>query len=456
MPEGPVRLEDTSLGKIRGSTVLAGVSGNNVRCQNFGILFFYNSIKKVDFVSTRKKEPFVVKNLKENTEIVKELKIGTSQFTTGYKKLQNFYNSIQNGDNEDEINNFIKEKFFSRSLDKTVKLEQDKFSEYLRIKIGRLQNSFQVISKELTGDSGLKIKKWLEKQARSFFYSEDEFLKIFKSGFDGEPSLSLKIDRDKSSKSVTVKDVQIPSFKFVSKEVSTLITIEMKKSIVGYELYLYDSCPVDGKATAVIDGYALSIPKKPTVSNKRINMFITAKMLVVIDKLINNCCYSIGKVSGDDVFKTQIYLNLNDLSLSSSQYLYSKKQEAPGSGDKLLVLDLSTSDALEKAISKSINSNSCEPLQKYLFNRIKKGVLHKLKRIVVEENLTISEVLKGNTPISLLSDKNISEGFTSRDVQNLSQLSTLYNSSSDPLQRTRILALLGEFLEAERQKNTTY
>lgn len=296
----------------------------------------------------------------------------------------------------------------------------------------------------------------MEKLANSFFYSEEEFFKIFNHGFDGEPLLSLKIDRDESSKSVTVKDVQIPSFRFVSKEVSNLITNEMKKSVVGYELYLYDSCPVDGKATVVIDGYALSIPKKPTVSNKRINMFITAKMLVVIDKLINNCCYSIGEVSGDDVFKTQIYLNLNDLSLSSSQYLCSKKQEAPGSGDKLLVLDLSTSDALEKAISKSINSNSCEPLQKYLFNRIKKGVLHKLKRIVVEENLTISEVLKGNIPISLLSDKNISEGFTSRNVQNFSQLSTLYNASSDPLQRARVLSLLGEFLESERQKNTTY
>ena len=398
----------------------------------------------------------MVKNTNEKTEIVKELKVGTSQFSTGYKNLQKFYQDIQEGTNEKEINKFIQEKFFSRRLDKTVKLEQMKFDEYLRIKIGGLRDSLQVISKEITGDSGLEIKKWLEKLANSFFYSEEEFFKIFNHGFDGEPLLSLKIDRDESSKSVTVKDVQIPSFRFVSKEVSNLITNEMKKSVVGYELYLYDSCPVDGKATVVIDGYALSIPKKPTVSNKRINMFITAKMLVVIDKLINNCCYSIGEVSGDDVFKTQIYLNLNDLSLSSSQYLCSKKQEAPGSGDKLLVLDLSTSDALEKAISKSINSNSCEPLQKYLFNRIKKGVLHKLKRIVVEENLTISEVLKGNIPISLLSDKNISEGFTSRNVQNFSQLSTLYNASSDPLQRARVLSLLGEFLESERQKNTTY
>lgn len=403
-----------------------------------------------------KEGTLMVKNTNEKTEIVKELKVGTSQFSTGYKNLQKFYQDIQEGTNEKEINKFIQEKFFSRRLDKTVKLEQMKFDEYLRIKIGGLRDSLQVISKEITGDSGLEIKKWLEKLANSFFYSEEEFFKIFNHGFDGEPLLSLKIDRDESSKSVTVKDVQIPSFRFVSKEVSNLITNEMKKSVVGYELYLYDSCPVDGKATVVIDGYALSIPKKPTVSNKRINMFITAKMLVVIDKLINNCCYSIGEVSGDDVFKTQIYLNLNDLSLSSSQYLCSKKQEAPGSGDKLLVLDLSTSDALEKAISKSINSNSCEPLQKYLFNRIKKGVLHKLKRIVVEENLTISEVLKGNIPISLLSDKNISEGFTSRNVQNFSQLSTLYNASSDPLQRARVLSLLGEFLESERQKNTTY
>lgn len=403
-----------------------------------------------------KEGTLMVKNINEKTEIVKELKVGTSQFSTGYKNLQKFYQDIQEGTNEKEINKFIQEKFFSRRLDKTVKLEQMKFDEYLRIKIGGLRDSLQVISKEITGDSGLKIKNWLGKLANSFFCSEDEFLKIFNSGFDGEPLLSLKIVRDKSSKSVKVKYVQIPSFKFVSKEVSYLITTEMKKSIVGYELYLYDRCPSDGKATVVIGGYALSIPKRPTVTNQRINMFILAKMMVVLDQLINNCCYSVDKVSGEDIFKTRIYLNLDDLSLSSSQYLYSKGQEIQDGGSQLLVLDLSTSDALEKAISKSINSNSCEPLQKYLFNRIKKGVLHKLKRIVVEENLTISEVLKGNIPISLLSDKNISEGFTSRNVQNFSQLSTLYNSSSDPLQRTRILALLGEFLEAERQKNTTY
>ena len=331
-----------------------------------------------------------------------------------------------------------------------------KFDEYLRINIGGLWDSLQVISKEITGDSGLKIKNWLGKLANSFFCSEDEFLKIFNSGFDGEPLLGLKIVRDKSSKSVTVKEVQIPSFKFVSKEVSDLITTEMKKSIVGYELYLYDGCPSGGKATVVIGGYALSIPKNPSLTDKRINMFIIAKMLVVLDQLINNCCYSVDKVSGEDIFKTRIYLNLDDLSLSSSQYLYSKGQEIQDGGSQLLVLDLSTSDALEKAVSKSINSDSCDPLQKYLFNRIKKAALHKLKKIVVEENLTISEVLKGNIPISLLSDKNISEGFTSRDVKDFSQLSTLYNSSSDPLQRARVLSLLGEFLESERLKITTY
>ena len=398
----------------------------------------------------------MVKNTNEKTEIVKELKVGTSQCSTGYKNLQKFYNDIQEGTNEKEINKFIQEKFFSRSLDKTVKLEQMKFDEYLRINIGGLRDSLQVISKEITGDSGLKIKNWLGKLANSFFCSEDEFLKIFNSGFDGEPLLGLKIVRDKSSKSVTVKEVQIPSFKFVSKEVSDLITTEMKESIVGYELYLYDGCPSGGKATVVIGGYALSIPKNPSLTDKRINMFIIAKMLVVLDQLINNCCYSVDKVSGEDIFKTRIYLNLDDLSLSSSQYLYSKGQEIQDGGSQLLVLDLSTSDALEKAVSKSINSDSCDPLQKYLFNRIKKAALHKLKKIVVEENLTISEVLKGHIPLSLLSDKNISEGFTSRDVKDFSQLSTLYNSSSDPLQRARVLSLLGEFLESERLKITTY
>ena len=398
----------------------------------------------------------MVKNTNEKTEIVKELKVGTSQFSTGYKNLQKFYQDIQEGTNEKEINKFIQEKFFSRRLDKTVKLEQMKFDEYLRINIGGLRESLQVISKEITGDSVLEIKKWLDKLANSFFCSEDDFFKIVNHGFDGEPLLSLKIDRDESSKSVTVKDVQIPFFKFVSEEVSDLITTEMKKSIVGYELYLYDRCPLVGKATVVISEYALSIPKNPSLTDKRINMFIIAKMLVVLDKLINNCCYSVDKVSDENIFKTRIYLNLDDLSLSSSQYLYSKGQEIQDGGSQLLILDLSTSDALEKAVSKSINRDSCDPLQKYLFNRIKKAALHKLKKIVVEKNLTISEVLKGNIPISLLSDKNISEGFTSRDVKDFSQLSTLYNSSSDPLQRARVLSLLGEFLESERLKNTTY
>ena len=64
----------------------------------------------------------MVKNTNEKTEIVKELKVGTSQFSTGYKNLQKFYNDIQEGTNEKEINKFIQEKFFSRSLDKTVKL----------------------------------------------------------------------------------------------------------------------------------------------------------------------------------------------------------------------------------------------------------------------------------------------------------------------------------------------
>ena len=403
-----------------------------------------------------KEGTLMVKNTNEKTEIVKELKVETSQFSTGYKNLQKFYQDIQEGTNEKEINKFIQEKFFSRRLDKTVKLEQMKFDEYLRINIGGLRESLQVISKEITGDSVLEIKKWLDKLANSFFCSEDDFFKIVNHGFDGEPLLSLKIDRDESSKSVTVKDVQIPFFKFVSEEVSDLITTEMKKSIVGYELYLYDRCPLVGKATVVISEYALSIPKNPSLTDKRINMFIIAKMLVVLDKLINNCCYSVDKVSDENIFKTRIYLNLDDLSLSSSQYLYSKGQEIQDGGSQLLILDLSTSDALEKAVSKSINRDSCDPLQKYLFNRIKKAALHKLKKIVVEKNLTISEVLKGNIPISLLSDKNISEGFTSRDVKDFSQLSTLYNSSSDPLQRARVLSLLGEFLESERLKNTTY
>lgn len=113
-----------------------------------------------------KEGTLMVKNTNEKTEIVKELKVGTSQFSTGYKNLQKFYQDIQEGTNEKEINKFIQEKFFSRRLDKTVKLEQMKFDEYLRIKIGGLRDSLQVISKEITGDSGLEIKKMVGKTSQ--------------------------------------------------------------------------------------------------------------------------------------------------------------------------------------------------------------------------------------------------------------------------------------------------
>lgn len=121
------------------------------------------------------------------------------------------------------------------------------------------------------------------------------------------------------------------------------------------------------------------------------------------------------------------------------------KTELSDTEDSILLTQLSNSDKYQIEFLKAVYSKDNKSLFEYLEARILSSLKIRTQNIL-KNKLTLKKVLKGNVPLSLLSDNQILDSFRLENLR-VSDLETISKLTKDDNQFNRMIELLERFVE---------
>lgn len=407
---------------------------------------------------SRKKEKMVKKaNVTEettNSSKVKQVEVGSSEFSLGYGNLKEIARKLQ--DDPEFLENFVEMEMFTYST--TELFEKEKTDWNLRVKEATndsVATSMVSVSrgnhylsdeeldffvKTLKEDTSLKLYQKLNRNAivKSNRFQVNDF--VFGKVFDF--NLSTNLITSGAEVSVVINNISISGIKVGKysekflKILSKLLSARFDGKVVG-KYYTNSKNNLDGigpittAPSEKVDGWNWykHTPESyaMTFLANYISLWVTALCPHFCDKTTNfNSCYT-----------STIYLDIE----KSKLFAVKSGESQPTSGNNLKMFEIDSDvEAMEKAMAKALVGDDVKEFNKYLEKRVRMSATNKLKTLLTKEH-HLKDVLKNKVPFSILSDDQIenSFGLYSGELDSIWDLRQIYKSIEDPKQKARLI-----------------
>ena len=393
-----------------------------------------------------------------NSSKIKQVEVGSSEFSLGYGNLKEIARQIQ--DDPEFLKNFVEMEMFTYST--TELFEKEKSDWNLRVKEATdtsVETSLVSVSKEnnyLSDDELDFFVKTLKEDTSLKLYQEFKRQKLLNdhrqradnidisNAFEFNLSTTLKKSGDDTSviiNNISISKINIGNYpeKFV-RILSKLLSSRFNQKVVGkYSSNSRNNSDGIGSIYApprednndksnggwswgrhTKNSYAM------TFLANYISLWVTALCPHFNRKSINfSTCYS-----------SAIYLDIDNGKLFTV-----KPGESLDTGNNLKMFEIDSKvEAMEKAMAKALVGDDGKEFNKYLEKRVRMSATNKLKTLLTKEH-QLKDVLKNKVPFSILSDDQIenSFGLYSGELDSIWDLRQIYKSIEDPKQKARLI-----------------
>ena len=409
---------------------------------------------------SRKKEKMVKKaNVTEettNSSKIKQVEVGSSEFSLGYGNLKEIARKIQ--DDPEFLKNFVEMEMFTYST--TELFENEKTHWNQRVKEATdasVETSLVSVSKEnnyLSDDELDFFVKTLKEDTSLKLYQEFERQKLLNDhrqradsidisqAFEFNLSTTLKTSGNDTSvviNNISISKINIGNYsEKIVRILSKLLSSRFDQKIVG----TYSSNSRNNS-----DGIG-SIYAAPRDENDKSNgwswgrhtkdSYAMTFIANYISLWVTALCPHFNRKATNFI---NCYSSVVYLDIENSKLFTIKPGESLDTGNNLKMFEIDSKvEAMEKAMAKALVGDNSKEFNKYLEKRVRMSATNKLRTLLTKEH-HLKDVLNKKVPFSILSDDQIenSFGLYSGELDSIWDLRQIYKSIEDPKQKARLI-----------------
>lgn len=392
----------------------------------------------------------------ENSSKIKQVEVGSSEFSLGYGNLKEIARKIQ--DDPKFLENFVEMEMFTCST--TELFEKEKTDWIRRVNEATdtsVETSLVSVSKEnnylsdeeldffvktLKEDTSLKLYQEFEKQKLLNTHRQRADSIDIGQAFEFNLSTTLKTSGDDTSviiNNISISKINIGNYpeKFV-KVLSKLLSSRFNQKVVGK----YSSNSRNNS-----DGLG-SIYAAPRDENDKsngwswgrhtTNSYAMTFLANYISLWATALCPHFNRKATNFI---NCYSSVVYLDIENSKLFTIKPGESLDTGNNLKMFEIDSKvEAMEKAMAKALVGDNGKEFNKYLEKRVRMSATNKLRTLLTKEH-HLKDVLKNKVPFSILSDDQIenSFGLYSGELDSIWDLRQIYKSIEDPKQKARLI-----------------
>lgn len=391
-----------------------------------------------------------------NSSKIKQVEVGSSEFSIGYGNLKEMARKIQ--DDPEFLKNFVEMEMFTYSTTELFENEKTHWNQRVKeatdasvvtslVSVSKENNylsddELDFFVKTLKEDTSLKLYQEFEKQKLLNTHRQRADSIDIGQAFEFNLSTTLKTSGDDTSvfiNNISISKINIGNYpeKFV-KVLSKLLSSRFNQKVVGkYSSNSRNNSDGLGSIYAAprdendkSNGWSWGRHTKNsyamTFLANYISLWVTALCPHFNQKSINfGTCYS-----------SAVYLDVDNGKLFTV-----KPGESLDTGNNLKMFEIDSKvEAMEKAMAKALVGDDVNEFNKYLEKRVRMSATNKLKTLLTKEH-HLKDVLNKKVPFSILSDDQIenSFGLYSGELDSIWDLRQIYKSIEDPKQKARLI-----------------